>query len=465
MRITLYGAAGGIVTGSAYLLEAGPARILIDCGMFSGGRKLESANRVPKSGPLRKADAILLTHAHIDHTGRLPLLGRLGYDGPVFATAATLQLTAEILRDAARSQVEDARRENRRRRGTRKPEVEPLYAPRDVEKILRGFRDMPYDQPVPVAPGIRVRAVEAGHLLGSASFEITVEEDGRRKVVVFSGDLGPRGAPLYRDPVPFKDGADLVFVESTYGDREHPTLAENAAAAREAIAAAVERGGRILIPVSAVGRAQILLYLIAGAFKRRTLKPFPIFLDSPMAIRIAETYRAHPELFDEEAIAMHRSGELAANLRTLQACRTASESAALATRKGPFAVLAGSAMCTGGRIMQHLQNRLPDPTTLVMMVGYQSRGSVGRAIADGAPSVRVSGRTVTNGAKAHVLGGMSGHAGQAELLDWIGSLAPARPSVVITHGEDDARTALAGKIAERFGLSSRMPAQGETIEA
>src|SRR5215813_13856945 len=172
MRITTYGAAGGEVTGSAYLLETDAARILIDCGMFSGGRKLESANRVPKSGPLRKCDAVLLTHAHIDHTGRLPLLARLGYDGPVYATPATLQLTAEILRDSAYAQVEDARRENRlrRQRGAGKPDVEPLYAPRDVQKLLPGFREMPYDQPVAVAPGIRVRAVEAGHLLGSASF-------------------------------------------------------------------------------------------------------------------------------------------------------------------------------------------------------------------------------------------------------------------------------------------------------
>src|SRR5262245_15814930 len=315
MRITMYGAAGGVVTGSAYLLETGAARILVDCGMFQGGRRLESANRVPRTGPLRKIDAVLLTHAHLDHTGRLPLLSRLGYDGPVYATPATLQLTTEILRDSAHALVEDARRENRRPRGSRQPAVEPLYAPRDVGKLLPGFREMPYDQPVPVAPGICVRAVEAGHLLGSASFEITVEEDGRKKVVVFSGDLGPRGAPLYRNPVPFKDGADLVFVESTYGDREHPTLAQHAVAAREAVGSAVEQGGRILVPVSAVGRAQILLYLLAGAFKRKTLKPFPIFLDSPMGIRVAETYRAHPELFDEEAIAMYRSGELAANLR------------------------------------------------------------------------------------------------------------------------------------------------------
>src|SRR4030095_906804 len=195
---------------------------------------------------------------------------------------------------------------------------------------------------------------------------------------VFSGDIGPRDAPLHRDPVPFKH-ADLVFIESTYGDKEHPSLAETAVAAREAVKAAVEQHGRVLVPTFAIGRSQLLLYLLAGAFKRGTLKPFPVFLDSPMAIRATDTYKTHEELFDDEAIAMRRSGELSRNLRTVQICQKAKDSMALASKPGPWMVLAGAGMCTGGRIMNHLTNHLPDPTTLVLMVGCQSRGSVGRA--------------------------------------------------------------------------------------
>jgi metallo-beta-lactamase family protein len=291
---------------------------------------------------------------------------------------------------------------------------------------------------------------------------MTVEENGRRKVVVFSGDLGPRGAPLHRDPVPFSQ-ADLVFLESTYGDKEHPTLAETAVQAREAIKAAIDGRGRVLVPVFAVGRTQILLYLLAGAFKRKTLKPFPIFLDSPMGIRATEIYRSHYDLFDEEALAMRRSGDLAVNLRTVKVCQKAAESQALAKKPGPYLVLAGSGMCTGGRILNHLQQHLPNPATLVLLVGYQSRGSVGRAIADGAKSVKIAGQTVDVRAKVHTFGGLSGHAGQGDLLNWVGAIAPSRPRIVLTHGEDGPRSALARAIKERYGLPSEQPAYLETI--
>jgi metallo-beta-lactamase family protein len=322
---------------------------------------------------------------------------------------------------------------------------------------------MGYDQPIAVAPGVTVRAVEAGHILGSASLEVTVDDDGRRKVVVFSGDIGPRGAPLHRDPVPFKR-ADLVFLESTYGDREHPSLAQTAVEAREAVRETVEKGGRVLVPVFAVGRSQLLMYLLAGAFKRKKLKPFPIYLDSPMAIRATDIYRSHAELFDEEAIAMRKSGELSSQLSTVKVCQKAADSLALARKPGPFMVLAGAGMCTGGRIMHHLQNHLGDPTTLLLMVGYQSRGSVGRQLYDGAKEVKIAGQKVQVRARTHLFGGLSGHAAQTDLLNWIGSLASSRPRVLLTHGEDGPRKALRARIKERFGLASEMPDYRETIE-
>jgi metallo-beta-lactamase family protein len=463
MKITLLGAAGGEVTGSAYLVQTSSANVMVDCGLFQGAQKLENFNRLPTTSALKSLHSVVLTHAHLDHTGRLPLLTRFDYKGPIYGTPATIALTELILKDAAYLQEEDARRQNRRRSEAGKPLLEPLYKQKEVDRLHPLFRRLRYDHLTEVAPGVTVRAVEAGHILGSASLEMTIADNGRKKVVVFSGDIGPRGAPLHRDPVPFKH-ADVVFMESTNGDKEHPSLAETAVAAREAVKATVEQGGRVLVPVFAVGRSQLLLYMLAGAFKRKTLRPFPIFLDSPMAIRATDIYRAHDELFDDEAIAMRQSGDLSANLRTVKVCRTSRESVALAGKPGPWMVLAGAGMCTGGRILHHLQNHLSDPTTLLLMVGYQSRGSVGRALVDGAKEVRIAGQRVPVRATTHLLGGLSGHAGQSDLLNWFGSLASSRPRVILTHGEDGPRNALRARIHERFGLPSETPAYRATID-
>src|SRR5262245_3266658 len=274
--------------------------------------------------------------------------------------------------------------------------------------------------------------------------------------------LGSVSAPLHRDPVPFKH-ADLVFIESTYGDKEHPSLAETAVAAREAVKAAVEQGGRVLVPVFAVGRSQLLLYLLAGAFKRGTLKPFPIFLDSPMAIRATDIYKSHAELFDTEAIAMRRAGDLSANLRTVKICQKAADSYALARKPGPWMVLAGAAMCTGGRIMHHLQNHLPDPTTLVLMVGYQSR-RIGGTGARRRCSRSPNRRSESTSAGHDVPFRRSQRTCQSDLLNWLGTLAASRPRVILTHGEDGPRQALRKRIQERFGLPAEMPSYRETIE-
>ena len=463
MKVTLLGASGGEVTGSAYLLQTARSSVLIDCGLFQGSKKLENSNRLPSQEKMRKLDAVVLTHAHLDHTGRLPLLTRFGYTGPIHATPATIELTDLILRDSAYLQAEDAKRQNRRRAEAGQPPIEPLYTQKQVDQLRPLFKHMRYDRPTNVTADVTVRAVEAGHILGSASLEVTVNDTGHSKVLVFSGDLGPRGAPLHRDPVPFKR-ADVVFLESTYGDRDHPSLAETAVQAREAIRETVEQGGRVLVPVFAIGRSQLLLYLLAGAFKRKTLKPFPIYLDSPMAIRATEIYRSHPELFDEEAIAMRKAGDLVKQLRTARVCQKAAESLAIAKAPAPYLVLAGAGMCTGGRILHHLQNHLPNPTTFVLMVGYQSRGSLGRALADGAESVRIAGRAVPVRAKTHLFGGLSGHAGQSDLLNWLGSLAPSSPRVFLTHGEDGPRATLRDRVKERFGLSAEMPGYRDTLE-
>jgi metallo-beta-lactamase family protein len=314
-----------------------------------------------------------------------------------------------------------------------------------------------------VAPGITVRAVESGHILGSVSLELTVEEKGKKKVVLFSGDLGPRGAPLHKDPTPFHH-ADAVFMESTYGDHDHPPLREAAVAAREVIGRTVEGGGKVLVPVFAVGRTQLLLYLLAGAFQRGTLSAFPIYIDSPMAIEATKLYGKHVELFDEEALALHRSGELQENLESAKFCPTADDSRALNDVDGGCLVMAGGGMCTGGRILHHLRHNLAREGTTVLFVGYQSHGSLGRMLADGRKTVSIFGERIPVRASVQTMGGLSGHAGQKDLLAWLGSFAASRPRVLLTHGEEKGRVPLRGIIQERYGLSAECPELGETIE-
>jgi metallo-beta-lactamase family protein len=288
-----------------------------------------------------------------------------------------MDFTDLILNDSAHLQKSDVERQNRKRKRMGQPLLDPLYEQQDVDRLRPLYQKLGYDEPTSLAPGITVRAVEAGHMLGSVSLELTVEDEGKKKVVIFSGDLGPRGAPLHRDYVPFQK-ADYVFMESTYGDRDHRSLKETALETREVVKKAVEAGGKILVPVFAVGRAQLLLYLLAGALQRGTLPPFPIYIDSPMAIEATKLYAKHVELFDEEALAMQQSGELREQLDTVQFCPSADDSRALNDIEGPCLIMAGAGMCTGGRILHHFRHNLARPGTTILFVGYQGEGSLGR---------------------------------------------------------------------------------------
>jgi metallo-beta-lactamase family protein len=463
MKVTVHGAGGGEVTGSAYLVQTREANVLIDFGLFQGTRKLENYNRIPKKGAFEKLNAVVLTHAHLDHTGRLPLLTRAGYGGPIYATAATMDFTELILNDSTHLQKSDVGRQNRRRERMGQPLLDPFYEQQDVEGLRPLYKKLGYDEPTTVAPGITVRAVEAGHMLGSASLELTVEDEGKKKVVIFSGDLGPRGAPLHRDYVPFQR-ADFVFMESTYGDHDHRSLQETAAEAREAVKKAVEACAKILVPVFAVGRTQLLLYLLAGAFKRGTLPSFPIYIDSPMAIEATKLYGKHVELFDEEALAMQQSGELREQLDTVTFCPSADDSRALNSVKGPCLIMAGAGMCTGGRILHHLRHNLARPGTAVLFVGYQGHGSLGRMIVDGKPTVTIFGEKIPVRASVHTFGGLSGHAGQTDLLRWLGSFAGSGPRVFLTHGEERGRKPLGELIKERHRLRVDYPGLHEAID-
>jgi len=462
MKIIFHGATGD-VTGSAYHVVTKDASILVDCGLFQGSKELKAKNRRKANLKNGQLDAVLLTHGHLDHIGRLPLLTRNGYEGPVYATRATIDLATLILKDSLSLQQYDLQRENRKRAKAELPALEPLFEEEDVRKLKPLVSPVKYDEPVEVAPGIQARFVDAGHVIGSASIELTITEDGKKKVVVFSGDLGPRGAPLLNDPTPF-ERADVVIMESTYGDRNHRSLHETAIEGRDIIAKAVESKGKILVPVFAVGRTQLLLYLLAGAFKRKTLPKFPIFLDSPMAIEATKIYGNNNELFDAEALEMVTSGELRRQLADVRTCPQPADSKALNDVEGPCLIMAGNGMCTAGRITHHLSHNLPIPGTVVLIVGFQSHRSIGRKLVDGAKSVKIFGKEVPVRASIHTMGGFSAHADQNDLLKWFSVVAGSRPRTIITHGEDRARKVFGDLIQTHFGLKTEHPILGEEIE-
>ncbi len=461
MKITFLGAAGE-VTGSAYLVQTKRASVLIDAGMFQGGKKQEAKNRPLPQRRIARLDAVLLTHAHLDHTGRLPLLAQHGYRGPIFATEATLELARLVLEDSARIQIFDTERVNRRNERSGAPPITPLYTPDDAAMTLELGRPLAYHERVEVAPGMTARWVDAGHLLGSASIELTVEENGARRTVVFSGDLGPKAKPLLRDAETFSR-ADMVVMESTYGDRDHKRLADSNREAVALIQRTVERGGKVIIPAFALGRTQELLYALAGAFHDGRLPTFPVYIDSPMAGKATEIYRRHPELFDEEARALVESGQLRYDLSHVTAVSDSSESRALNEMAGPFMVIAGSGMCTGGRILHHLRHNLWRPETAVIFVGFQGQGSLGRRLVDGARQVKIFGEPVSVKAQIATINGLSGHAGQKDLLGWFDAMAASRPRVILTHGEDRGRGALAALLRERYGLEAALPTYNETM--
>ena len=462
MKITLGGAAGGEVTGSCYVFQTKQARVLVDCGLFQGGKKSEALNRPPTT-PNRKLDAVLLTHGHLDHTGRLPLLAKMGYTGRIYGTPATLDMTGLILRDSARLQVSDNERKNRRRARAGEPPQEPLYTPDDAERIISQLRPVPYQRPFEAAPGIKAIWTDSGHMLGSASIQLIVDEDGRTKRVVFSGDIGPRSAPMLREFEPFQQ-ADLLFLESTYGGRDHRSFAETVAEFERIVIDAVKRGGKILVPTFAIGRAQLITLLLGKMFRAGKVKPFPIFLDSPMAIEATNIYLKHMELFDDEMKAFIRDRPLRADLKTMKTTATADESRAINEVCGACLVMAGAGMCSGGRILHHLRANLWKPSTHVLIVGYQGHGSLGRLLVDGEKEVKVFGEKIAVKATIHTLGGFSAHAGQTDLMHWFDVIAPSKPRVVLTHGEDDQRAALARLIQQRYRLSSKLPKLGETID-
>lgn len=463
MKVRLYGAAGE-VTGSAYEVQTEAGNLLVDFGMFQGGKMVEARNRMPSTLNTSDLRAILLTHAHLDHVGRLPLIAKTDFDGPIYATPATIDLAELILRDAAKIQRYDNERWNRKRKKQGLQPVDPLFDEQDVDKILSLMKAVDYDKPVPIIDGVEAMFHLAGHLLGSTSIELTIIEGGSPKRVVFSGDLGPNDIPILRDSVPF-DCATMVFLESTYGNRLHRPLDDTVKEFEAIVKTVVERGGKMLVPTFAVGRAQLMLFLLARMFRRGDVPKFPVYLDSPMAIRATEIFGQHKDLMDKEVQEMLAEHPIADDLSSLTMTQTADESKALNEVNGPCMIMAGSGMCNAGRILHHLKFNLPNPNTAVLIVGFQADGSLGRQLVEGTSrEVSIFGKRIPVKASVHTMGGFSAHADQAGLLKWFDHMAGCRPKVVLTHGENKAREVLAGLIQERYDLVPEMPGYEEVVE-
>ena len=352
---------------------------------------------------------------------------------------------------------------NRKRSRSGQRTIQPVYSTEDVDNVLKRFTPIPYNEPCPVVPGLSLRAVEAGHILGSVSIELTAVEDGHKKVVVFSGDLGPLGMAILKDPAPLPF-ADLVFLESTYGDRDHRSLKDTLTEGEAIIRQAVRDKGKILIPSFAVGRTQQLLYYLAAAFHRGDVPKFPVYLDSPMAIEATNIYMKHTELYDEEAMELQRTGELKADLSHVNMSTTPEESKAINDLEGTCMIIAGAGMCNAGRILHHLRHNLWKPETSVIIIGYQAEGTLGRQLVDGAKTVRIFGETIAVKASVHLLGGLSAHAGQTGLLRWFDVVAGSKPMIVLSHGEDKGRIPLGQIISDRYGLTPVLPGYGQVIE-
>ncbi|HZX74278.1 MAG TPA: MBL fold metallo-hydrolase [Cyclobacteriaceae bacterium] len=463
MKVKIFGAAGGEVTGSSYLIQTAKSNVMIDAGMFQGGRSSEAKNKLQKGATPDKIDAILLTHGHLDHTGRVPLLIKYGYNGPIYSTKETLDLAQIILQDSARLQVADAMRRNRMAWKTGEPLVEPLYSTEHVEHMKEFTKSVSFNTPVKITEDVTARWIEAGHMLGSGSIEVSITEGSKNKIIVFSGDLGPLTLPLLR-PYDHFSKADLVFLESTYGDRDHKPYDQTVSEFEKIVKEAYEAGAKMLVPTFAIGRAQQIIYHLSEMFHDNKVPSFPVYLDSPMALSAFDVYRNHQDLLDEEYHELKRRGVFPLNTQYFIPSPSAESSKALNNVKGPCVILAGAGMCNGGRILHHLYHNLESKNTHVLIVGYQSNGSIGRRLVEGAPKVSIFGEQKIVRAHIHTLGGFSAHAGQTDLLNWFSYLAPSKPKVVITHGEDGPRKALADCIKKQFKLNAMLPKIGDTIE-
>ncbi len=473
MKLTFLGAARE-VTGSSYLLEADGVRFLVDCGMFQGGREAHDKNRRAFSFDPRTIDFVILTHAHIDHSGLLPRLIALGFKGRIYTTHATCDLLAVMLPDSAHIQEKEAEYQNLHRfrqgmakrdeaRGQPPRDTAPLYTVAQAQASLTRLNPVDYDLEIAPHPQVRCTFRDAGHILGSAIVEVWVGEGARRRKIVFSGDLGQPARPLLRDPTPIFD-ADYLLVESTYGNRDHKSMEATLDELVEVINDTIERkGGNVIIPAFAVGRTQDMLYLLADLTRQGRIPKLSVFVDSPMATAATEITFRHMELLDAETHALMGKHGVAAYFRKLNFVEDVEESKALDRITGGAVIISASGMCEAGRIKFHLRANLARRESTILITGFQAAGTFGRRLVDGAKRVRLLGEDIPVRADLYTLGGLSAHADRTALLAWLGHFRSKPRQVFVVHGEETVANGFAVDIKTQFGWDAMAPIPGQSV--
>jgi len=453
MKISFNGAAH-TVTGSQHLIEVNGQQILLECGLYQGKRAEAYARNQSFRYKPSQLKAVILTHAHIDHSGNLPNLVKQGYRGPIYTTPATAHLANIMLLDSGHIHQLDADYVNHKNLKRGLPPVTPLYTMEDAAHVAQYFAPTEYDQPVEVAPGVRLTFIEAGHILGSAAAALDIEEhkwnERRQLRLWFSGDIGRRGLPLLRDPV-LPDRADYLIMECTYGDKPHEDPRQAHEELRQVVLRTVQRGGKVIIPAFAVGRTQDLVYNLNLMVEQGEIPPIPMFVDSPLAVNASDIYRAHPEVFDAEtrAFVAQEQHRTALGFRGLTYTRSVEESKALNERKDPMVIISASGMAENGRILHHLKNNIEDPRNSVVIVSWQAPDTLGRLLADRVNKVNIFGEPYQVRAEVATIGGFSAHAGQTLLMEYALAVRASVKKIFLVHGEEKAATALTQKLAEQ----------------
>jgi metallo-beta-lactamase family protein len=461
VKLTFLGAAGE-VTGSSYLLETDDLRVLVDCGMFQGGREAEPKNRARFAFDPKTLDCVLLTHAHIDHSGLLPRLVAAGYAGPVYATTATCDLLEVMLADSAHIQEKEAEwAQKSKARGAGRP---PLYTVADVQRALRLLRPVDYDTELRPHPALRCVFRDAGHIIGAAIIELWVRNGAHNRKIVFSGDIGQPNRPLVRDPTPVTE-ADVLVVESTYGNRLHKSMDDTLAELEHAITdTLVRKKGNVIVPAFAVGRTQEILYLLVDLHRQGRLPEMDIYVDSPMALKATAITAKHWALLDQEAASLLQWVKRGRGKPRIHFVQDVIESTALQHIKRGAVIISASGMCNAGRIKHHLRHNLGRRDSTILIVGFQAAGTLGRRIVDGAKSVRIFGIPVPVKADVYTIGGLSAHADQAGLLEWLSHFRRPPQRTFIVHGEPSTAEIFAATIHNRLGWTGvDLPARHSSI--
>lgn len=461
-KLTFLGAAG-TVTGSKYLVEAAGKLLVVDCGIFQGSEELSERNYKPLPADPKTFNYVVLTHAHLDHTGWLPCLFKAGYRGPIYANPATIELTTLLLKDSAHLQEEDAQHAQGKNQAHRS-NAQPLYLPEDVDPVLKLIKPMPRSGGFDVSPEFHFESYDAGHILGSSSLVLTIKENGKKIVVVFSGDIGRYDQPILNDPATPPANADVLLCESTYGDRDHEAgdPAERLATVVNRVA---KRGGSIVIPAFAIGRTQTFMYYLRQLEDQQRIPRLPVYVDSPMALSATDLYLKHREDHDLEFTREEgNGGGDPLCVHKFHLTRTTEESKQINNVKTPCIIVSASGMVSGGRVLHHLAQRLPDSRNAVILAGFQAQGTRGRALLDGVKMLRLFGQEVVVNAEIVEMGQFSAHAGKSELLRWLTGLAAPPKQTYLVHGEPAAAQSLQASIQEKFKWRVAVARYLDTVE-